>query len=213
MNLLHRARRLNRLAGLGFGLSLALAPLSASASIAVGPYIPSSTSAFVVPIVVSGATALDAFAFDLAYDASAYAINTGCDPFSDGFCDLVTGPVTLGTFYSGASVFASLFNPGFILLDGLLRQTGSLVGVNGAWQDPGPAPSGDGVLAFVEFIALREGAPTSPIMVVGSPPASVPEPPTVALLFAALAAATAGRARRSGATVATVTVTCVHASD
>jgi len=160
---------------------------SVASTIATGPFVPSTTSPFIVPIVISGAVDLDSFTFDLAWDPTAYQINTACDPFSDGFCDFSTGPITLGTFYTSAATLPSLFNPGFILLDGGGNQTGQLVGVNGAWQDFAPAPSGDGVLAFIEFIAVAGGSPTSPITVVGTPPAdnAVPEPAPLLLICGA----------------------------
>ena len=168
-----------------------LNPAAHASTITVGPYTPTS-SPFIVPIVVTGAVDLASFTFDLNFDPAAYQINTACDRFADAACDFVTGPVTLGTFYTGAASFAPLFNPGFILLDAMGAQTGELVGVNGAWQDSGPAPSGDGVLAFIEFIGIAGTTPASPIEVVGAPPppppgGTVPEPSTVALLFAGLA--------------------------
>ena len=171
---------------------------SLAATITTGPFVPSSTSPFIVPIVVSGAVVLDSFTFDLAWDPAAYQINTACDPFSDGFCDFVTGPITLGTFYTDATTFPSLFNPGFILLDGSGNQTGHLLGVNGAWQDFTPAPSGDGVLAFIEFIAVPGGSPTTPITVVGGSPDgnAVPEPAPILLICSALLLLGGRRGRR-----------------
>jgi len=172
--------------------------MALASTIFVGPYVPSSTMPFVVPVEITGASDLASFSFDLSYDAAAYQINTACDPFMDAFCDLVTGPITLGTFYTSASTVPSLFNPGFVLLDGAGLQIGSLVGVNGAWQDFAPAPSGDGILAFVEFVATPGAMPRGPIAVVGEPPppSGVPEPPFAALLCAGLAAASVMRRRR-----------------
>ncbi len=170
-------------------IACALAPTpSAATTIAVGPYTPSSTSPFVVPVMVTGAVGLDAFSFDLAYEPTAYAIATGCDPFSDAFCDFVTGPVTAGTFYGGAT-FPALFVPGFILLDAGGVQTGRLLGVAGAWQDFAPSPSGDGILAYIEFIAIPGGTADSPITVTSSVlPVEVAEPATCALVAVSLAA-------------------------
>lgn len=165
-------------------LALSMTARVDAAVISVGPYTASATMPFVVPIQVSGAVDLASFTFDLAFDPDDFAINTACDPFSDPFCDLLTGPVTQGTFYTAGAIFPPLFNPGFILLDGMARQTGLLLGVNGAWQDPGPAPSGSGILAFVEFVAIPGGTLTSPITIVGvAPPAVVPEPATLFLMM------------------------------
>ncbi len=164
-----------------------------AATIATGPFTPSSTSPFIVPITVSGAVNLDSFTFDLDYDPTAFRTNTACDPFGDAFCDFSTGPITLGTFYTAGATFPALFNPGFILLDGSGNQTGQLLGVNGAWQDIDPAPSGDGVVALIEFLAVAGGDPTSPITVVGQPTTttpgggSVPEPATTLLFGIGLA--------------------------
>jgi len=155
-----------------------------AATITVGPFVSSTTSPFIVPIEVTGAVDLQSFAFDVQFDANAYAIDTACDPFSDAYCDFTTGPVTLGTFYTAEAIDPPLFNPGFILLDGSGNQTGQLLGVNGAWQDAESAPSGDGVLAFIEFIATGS-EPDSPIAVVGPPSdETVDEPFTFVLLLA-----------------------------
>lgn len=170
-----------------FALSLGA---SRATTISVGPYIASTTMPFVVPIVVHDAVDLASFTFDLAYDPTVFQIDTSCDPFSDTACDILTGPVTQGTFYTASAMFPTLFVPGFITLDSMGNQIGQLLGVSGAWQDPEPAPSGDGVLAFVEFTMSANTTTTMPITVIGtpSPPtASVPEPSTVALIFAALA--------------------------
>lgn len=174
-----------------FGLWFVLCvQTSHAATIAVGPYTPSSTSPFVVPIEIFGAVRLDAFTFDLSFNPANLMINTACDPFSgDVHCDLLTGPVTQGSFYTNSAMFPPLFVPGFILLDGAGRQTGQLIAVNGAWQDPEPSPSGDGILAFVEFIAVAGGDPGSLITVVGPPSSTtVPEPTPLALMAVGLLA-------------------------
>lgn len=184
----------------GFCLSV-MAPSLYAATISTGPYTPSTTP-FIVPILVSDAVNLASFTFDLTYDPSAYRINTACDPFSDGYCDFSTGPVTLGTFYSSVASNPPLFLPGFVYLDANGAQTGHLSGVYGAWSDSGPAPSGDGVLAFIEFFAVDGGDPTSPITVDGSsvppsPGGTVPEPASLALFAGGLVAMTVRR-RSSG---------------
>lgn len=170
---------------------------AAAAVLSVGPYTPSTTAPFVVPIVVDGALALDSWTFDLAFDPTDIAINTGCDPFAGNvYCDLLTGPITPGAFYAGA-VFPALFVPGFVLLDGLGEQLGLLLAVAGAWQDPGPAPSGSGILAFVEFVTRPGGTGGSPITIVGTPPNAVPEPAPIALLCLAFAVLSFRRRDRS----------------
>ena len=59
--------------------------------------------------------------------------------------------------------------------------------VAGAWQDPPPGPSGDGILAYVEFITTENGTGESPITVTGvSTTSSVPEPGTLALFAGGL---------------------------
>ena len=63
---------------------------SANPIISVGPYTPSTTMPFVVPIDTTGALDLTFWQFDLAYDANDLQINASCDPFSDSFCDFVT---------------------------------------------------------------------------------------------------------------------------
>lgn len=186
-------RRLSVIAVVALAATFCAVPATA-ATISVGPYVVSTVVPFVVPIRVSGAAELASFTFDLAYDPSSFVVNTACDPFGgDAYCDFVTGPVTAGPFYGGTT-FPALFNPGFVLLNAMGAQIGSLLAVNGAWQDPGPAPSGDGILAYIEFIAVAGGSATSPITVVG--PAVVSEPSTVALAFAALGWLTLQRRRR-----------------
>lgn len=171
-------------------------PGALAAVLAVGPYTPTATAPLVVPITVTGAVNLDAFTFDLGFDPTAFAIATSCDPFGDPYCDFVTGPVTPGNFYA-ASAFPALFEPGFILLDANGTQTGRLLAVTGAWQDPGPAPSGDGILAYVEFVALPGASLDAPIVVTGPAlPFAVAEPETCALTAAAVAALVATTRRR-----------------
>jgi hypothetical protein len=168
---------------------------SAAATIGVGPYTPSATASFVVPVEITGAVNLDSFTFDLSFDPNDYMIDTACDPFAgDPYCGF-TGPVTQGTFYDTPF---QLFDPGFIPLDASQQQTGQLIGVNGAWEDIGPSPSGDGILAFVEFVAVAGGSLDSPITVDGMPTSiTVPEPTTLALLVAAFVGCRVeGRARR-----------------
>ena len=181
-------------------------PVNADPIISVGTYIPpppyAPLSTFVVPIDITGAVDLTFWQFDLSYDASDVQINTGCDPFSDPYCSLFTGPVTEGPFFGSVSSF-NVFNPGFILLDGItLEQLGQLIAVNDSFGGSLPGPSGDGILAYVEFITTATGTGTSPITVVGaSTTSSAPEPSTLALFVGALvllgSRRMAGRGQRS----------------
>ena len=177
-----------------FGLVL-VAPLACATTISVGAFTPSATP-FIVPILVTDAVDLASFTFDLAYDPAQYAIVTTCDRSGvDPYCDAIDGPVTLGAFYAGYALFPPLFVPGFVFTDATGSQTGTLSGVDGAWQDIAPPPSGDGILAFVEFVTLTT-APTTPISVVGTPPASVPEPEPLSLICGSLFALGLQRHRR-----------------
>ena len=167
-------------------------PATAAAVITTGPYVPSATSPFVVPIVVTGAIDYASWTFDLAWNPSDFAVDTACDPFAgNAYCDALTGPITAGTFYAGAT-FPALFVPGFVLLAGSGAQTGLLIGVNGAWQDVLAPPSGDGILAFVQFVPRSGGSGLSPITVVDLPNV-IPEPAPIALIVAAFAVATLRR--------------------
>ena len=168
---------------------------STAAVISVGPYTASTTMPFLVPIRITGASDLTSWTFDLTYDANDIAINTACDPFSDPFCSLLTGPVTEGPFFAGVALFPTLFVPGFILIDASLEQIGQLLGVFGAWQDPPPGVSGDGILAYIEFVTRDGGTGTTPITVVG--PTAIPEPGALALASIGMLALI-GRRRANG---------------
>jgi len=150
--------------------------------ISVGSYTPSMTTPFVVPILISGAIDLLTFQFDLAFDPADVQVNLNCDPFSDPYCDLLSGPVTEGSFTSSGGMFQTFFIPGVV--DNI---TGLLSIVAGAYVDLPPGPSGSGILAFVEFVTTPTGTGGSAITVVGgSTTNSVPEPSTIALLICAV---------------------------
>jgi hypothetical protein len=158
---------------------------ASATTIALGAQIPLGPSLFVVPITISDGANVIAWEFDLSYDAPNVQVNTACDPFSgDTYCSLFTGAVTEGDFFASGQPF-NLLNPGFVALDpSTLLQTGLLFGVNGAFGGAPPGASGDGVLAYVEFLTI--GAATSPITLqhvsVTETPTAVPEPGTLALV-------------------------------
>ena len=165
-----------------------VAPANAS-TIAVGTRIPIDATTFALPIEIAGGDQITSWQFDLTYDAADVQVNTVCDPFSgDIYCALLTGPVTEGDFFASGAPF-NLLVPGFIDLDPItFAQTGLLFGVNGAFGGSAPFPSGNGVLAFVEFTVLGSG--DSPITVTGSAsdaPQAVPEPGTLALVITGFA--------------------------
>lgn len=161
--------------------------LADAAIISVGPHTPSTTMPFVVPIDITGAVDLTFWQFDVAYDASDVLINTSCDPFSDPFCDFVTGPETEGPFFGSLSPF-NVFDPGFLFLNSVtLAQLGQLIAVNDTFGGSLPGPSGNGVLAYIEFVTTVTGSGRSPITVQNASTTSgVPAPTTLALLLSGL---------------------------
>jgi hypothetical protein len=121
----------------------------------------------------------------LRYDPLDLQVNTACDPFSgDVYCSLFTGPVTEGDFFASASPF-NVLNPGFVDLDPTtLEQTGLLFAVNGLFGGSSLGASGNGVLAYVEFLKVGNG--TSDVTVENPTVTSVPEPGTLALFATGL---------------------------
>jgi hypothetical protein len=147
---------------------LAVTPAAAS-TISVGAYVPAPV--FTVPIEITDAIDLVTWQFDLAFDPT----------------DLQATLVTEGPFTSGNGQFLTLFIPGVI------DNTAGLISiVAGAYLDLPPGPSGDGVLAYVEFTQLGSGQSAirveDPITSEGSR-TPVPEPSTMALLTSGLALA------------------------
>jgi hypothetical protein len=192
---------LKRAASLAFAIAvlamLAAPRVGADPVISVGPYTPSTTMPFVVPIEITGAVDLIFWQFDVAYDATDVQIVTNCDPFSDPFCNFGGTGVTEGPFFGSLSPF-NVFNPGFILLDSVtLAQLGQLIAVNDTFGGPLPGPSGDGVVAYIEFVTTATGTGTSPITVQNpSTTSAVPEPATLALLIGGLVLLGARRVTR-----------------
>jgi hypothetical protein len=158
-----------------------------ASSISLGSPIAISPTAFALPVEITGANQVSAWQFNLTYDPTDVQVNTGCDPFSgDIYCSLLTGAVTEGDFFAAGAPF-NLLTPGFIDLDSVtFDQTGLLFAVTGAFGGSPPVPSGNGVLAFVEFTRLGNG--DSPISVDGTAisDVTVPEPGTLALLTTGL---------------------------
>ncbi len=165
------------LTAMAFALLIVTGPRQVHAApiIDVGPF-DSSTSPFVVPVQVTGAVNLINWQFDLFFDPTDFQINTGCDPFTDSFCDLIFGPVTEGPFTKGPF---SLFIPGVIDNIG-----GALTIVAGASGDA-LGSTGDGILAYVEFIKIGNG--DSKITIGNVSTTSVPEPMSLLLLTGGLA--------------------------
>jgi hypothetical protein len=149
--------------------------------ISVGAYTV-GTPTFMVPIEISGAADLVTWNFDLAFDP----------------LDVQALAVTEGPFTSGNGQFLTLFDPGFIdNVSGLI----SLVA--GAYLDLPPGPSGDGVLAYVEFELTPDGTGNAPLTVQGTSVIqngsnSVPEPATLTLVSASLLMVGALRRARRG---------------
>jgi hypothetical protein len=162
------------------------APPASAATIDVGTSIAITPTSFALPLEVTDAAGLAGWEFSLLYDPADVRIDTACDPFSDTYCDFLTGPVTEGPFFSSGVPF-NLLNPGAVLLDSTtLEQIGTLLAAQGAYGGPTPPPSGDGVIAYVRFMLLGSG--TSPITVTDASVTQVPvpEPQSVLLLTTAL---------------------------
>jgi hypothetical protein len=158
---------------------------ASAATIAPGSPIILAPDVLVVPITITDGANVEGWSFDLRYDPLDLQVNAACDPFSgDVYCSLFTGPVTEGDFFATGSPF-NLLNPGFIELDATtLAQTGLLFAVNGAYGGFPPGPSGDGVLAYVEFLKVGRGP--SDVTVENPSVTEAPEPATLALLATGL---------------------------
>jgi len=163
-------------------LVLGTSAAARAATITAGTAIAISPTAFALPIQIAGAVELSAWEFGLSYDPTDVEVDTECDPFADTFCSLTTGFTTEGEFFAAGAPF-NLLNPGIVELDPiLLTQIGLLSAVQGAYGGVPPAPSGDGVIAYVRFLIVGTG--DSPIDVVDPSVTEnvVPEPGSVWLL-------------------------------
>ena len=153
-----------------------------AATITTGTPISISPTEFALPIEVVGAVELSVWEFGLSYDPADVQIDVECDPFVDTFCSLTTAFTTEGDFFGAGAPF-NLLNPGIVELDPvLLTQIGMLLAVQGAYGGIPPAPSGDGVIAYVRFLRLETG--DSPINIIDPSVTEnvVPEPGSVWLL-------------------------------
>ena len=89
---------------------------------------------FTIPISITGVTDLTAWQFDLTFNPAIVQVNS----------------VDEGTFLS--SFGQTLYVPGFID-----NTAGLISGVADSYVDLAPNPSGDGVLANIEFVTLAPG--------------------------------------------------------
>lgn len=158
---------------------------------------------FAVPIEITDGVNVTGWSFGLSYDPGDWTINTNCDPFTDAYCSFDNGPITEGAFFSSGAPF-NVLCCGVIQLDlSTGGQIGILFGVEGLFGGSGPPPSGNGILAYVEFVKTPGGNGDSTIVVTDPSVTSstVPEPSTLALLAAGLMLLAARRERRNPRTV------------
>ena len=165
-------------------------------TISLGTRITIDANTFALPIQITDGVQVTDWSVGLNYDPSDVQINTGCNPLSgDIYCSFI-GPFTEGDFFASGAPF-NVLTAGVVELDSTtFQQTGVMFGFNGAYGGFPPAPSGDGILGFVEFIVLGDGkstiTPTNPTIT----SAAVPEPATLLLVISGLLTLGAGRISR-----------------
>jgi hypothetical protein len=178
-------RRTAVVASVVVALLVGLAGQVRAGTITLGTRIAISPTEFALPVEIVDAVGLAGWEFSLLYDATIVQVDTGCDPFVDTYCDLLTGAVTEGAFFAAGMPF-NVLNPGAVLLDLITgEQTGTLLASQGLYGGPLPAPSGDGVLAYVRFNLLSAGETPIDIQIVdasANEPTTVPEPSTLLLM-------------------------------
>lgn len=177
------------------------APVAHAGAIKLGSRIDLSPTTFAMPLVIEDGSGVTEWFFDLTYDPTDVQVNVGCDPFSgDIYCSLFTGPVTEGDFFAAGAPF-NLLLPGFVELDPVtLGQAGRLFGLHGAYGGTAPGPSGNGVLAYIEFLVLGTGdSPIDGEGTVDGDVVSVPEPGALGMFATALGLLVALRFRRHAA--------------
>ena len=157
---------------------------AAASTISLGIRIPIDARTFALPIDITGAEDVSSWTLDLTYDPTDVQVNSACDPFSgDVYCSFLTGPVTEGDVFASGAPF-NVLTPGFILLDGVGAQIGQLLAVTDTYGGPPPSPTGDGVLAYVEFTQVGTGDGSIVVNGNANSDVLVPEPATLVLVTA-----------------------------
>ena len=170
------------LAVLGVALLYGATPAVAVPAISVGTPFAGPPGTVVYPIEISGAVDLETWNFDLFFNPASLSIVETCDPSLDQYCNFGGAGVTEGPFTSSGGTHFTVFNPGFID-----NTTGFLDDVLGAYADIAPGPSGDGVLAYVEFTTISTEEDPNVRIDDASVTSAVPEPATLGLLASGLA--------------------------
>jgi general secretion pathway protein D len=126
------------LVALSFALLVILAPTLVEADPVISaPFVTVGVGdTFTIPVSITGATDLTSWQFDLAFNPAIVTANS----------------VTEGPFLSSSGTQSTVFVPGFIDNGG-----GNILGVADLFTDISLPPSGSGVLANIEFLALAPG--------------------------------------------------------
>lgn len=164
-------------------LFMGIAGQARASTIQLGTRVAISPTEFALPVEIVDASELTGWEFSLLYDPTDVQVDTACEPFVDAYCDFLTLYTTEGGFFAAGAGF-NVLNPGAVLTDiATGEQTGTLLAAQGLYGGLLPAPSGDGVLAYVRFITLGDGE--SPIQLVDATTTeltAVPEPSTLLLV-------------------------------